>query len=134
MVLSENKSFYLSQRLKCSCKYLTYKEWKQSQRNSKLQPFEVSTLPIRNGNWPTSRYLWSLIMDGKYLTYKEWKHSTGLGSTRIGFANPVSTLPIRNGNKKICWRPRPCSPSVSTLPIRNVHRIRNRICISDKLV
>lgn len=28
MVLGQNSSFYLSQRLKYSCKYLTYKEWK----------------------------------------------------------------------------------------------------------
>jgi len=28
MASGQNSSFYLSQRLKCSCKYLTYKEWK----------------------------------------------------------------------------------------------------------
>ena len=50
MVLGRNKSFYLKQRLKCSCKYLTYKEWKQA-------------FP-----WPI------LVHDfSKYLTYKEWK-------------------------------------------------------------
>lgn len=51
MVLGQNKSFHLSQRLKCSCKYLTYKEWKLS---SNLRN-------IKN------------IKQCEYLTYKEWK-------------------------------------------------------------
>ena len=76
MDLGQNKSFYLSQRLKCSCKHLTYKEWKRL--------------------WPTSRYLWSLVM-GKYLTYKEWKQSNQISSAARKKIN-VSTLPIRNGN------------------------------------
>ena len=53
MVLGRNKSFYLSQRLKCSCKYLTYKEWKLE-------------LLFLFGGLPGG--------DSKYLTYKEWKH------------------------------------------------------------
>ena len=74
MVLGQNKSFYLSQRLKCSCKYLTYKEWKHPVMSVGVLSIlpKVSTLPIRNGN-------------------STWKE----------FACPrkiVSTLPIRNGN------------------------------------
>jgi len=33
MILGQNKSFHLSQWLKCSCEYLTYKEWKQIRIN-----------------------------------------------------------------------------------------------------
>ena len=53
MILGENESFCLSQWLKCSCKYLTYKEWKLSIKDTSDTVFNT---------------------DSKYLTYKEWKH------------------------------------------------------------
>ena len=77
MVLSRNKSFYLKQRLKYSCKYLTYKEWKQQLEKVRQwreirkyltykewkQTEEESQKPVRSER------------TCKYLTYKEWKRN-----------------------------------------------------------
>ena len=99
MILGQNKSFHLLQWLKCSCEYLTYKEWKQILSSVYCSLISVSTLPIRNGNRAEEEC---------YLQYQF-----------------VSTLPIRNGN--VCKLDRHlshflrCSEQyiVSTLPIRN---------------
>ena len=99
MILGQNKRFHLTQWLKCSCKYLTYKEWKQFVflvfqefhnfvstlpiRNGNLvvtgivfDTFLVSTLPIRNGNFSSDTFTVLGFLGAsacEYLTYKEWK-------------------------------------------------------------
>ena len=57
--------------------YLTYKEWEQS---GGLNPISiafintnVSTLPIRNGNFIAPKISPVTLRPGEYLTYKEWK-------------------------------------------------------------
>ena len=52
MILGQNKSFHLSQWLKYSCEYLTYKEWKLCGFLSK-----------------------EVTVAREYLTYKEWKRA-----------------------------------------------------------
>ena len=106
--LTLSKCLHLLQWLKCSCKYLTYKEWKHhptklrlARRNDKckyltykewkrvlvgltisLNSYSVSTLPIRNGNKVTTKKLSSSQRLSKYLTYKEWKHHSSFVLTR----------------------------------------------------
>ena len=75
MNLTLSKCFHLLQWLKCSCKYLTYEEWKL----------------VDHSGYPVSGL-------SKYLTYEEWKRVVVVGSgSRPGFVG-VSTLPMRNGN------------------------------------
>ena len=57
------------------CKYLTYKEWKQTRKSwlSRAYEISVSTLPIRNGNEARATPSDGNDAFSKYLTYKEWK-------------------------------------------------------------
>ena len=77
---------------------------------------QVSTLPIRNGNFSDFMKTAFFNSSCKYLTYKEWKLFVDANwSQRF---SRVSTLPIRNGNSSRGRMKYP-APPVSTLPIRN---------------
>ena len=125
------------------CEYLTYKEWKLSRMNPLLSPSlncDVSTLPIRNGNYYRNDIV-DAFLRCEYLTYKEWKLTWVINRYSCDL-DIVSTLPIRNGNilkrthKVACssnreyltykeWKRKVISRipianfCVSTLPIRN---------------
>ena len=81
-----------------TCKYLTYKEWKQLILvGFNLQFCSMTTLPIRNGNTLAGTDVVSTAAFCDYLTYKEWKPYS-ISSNLRNIKN-VSTLTIRNGNK-----------------------------------
>ena len=100
MVLGRNKSFYLSQRLKCSVSTLPIRNGNplaislQTDSLSSVstlpirngnKPYSlycliigihVSTLPIRNGNTTVPKFFILNLLNRKYLTYKEWKRNS----------------------------------------------------------
>ena len=145
IALGQNKSFYLSQRFKCSCKYLTYKEWKPScfvtvviltsckyltykewkrvlvGLTISLNSYSVSTLPIRNGNKVTTKKLSSSQRLSKYLTYKEWKHHSSFVLTR--HAAICKYLTYKEWELSHNFLSTVVFSSVSTLPIRNGNNI-----------